>query len=410
MSSKLSTLFFFTAEFPYGKSETFIENEIDILAQHFQSIIIFPYHSSGKNPTRSFPQNTHVVPKIPSESFRTSRIFLKNFFPILYFFGLEWWNSPQKKYILFNAKQILVLLCKGFYDAQFIESHLPQMESRSNSTFYSFWMNDWALALAILKHQNKIPDFIFRVGGFDIYDERHPGNYLPFRYLIYKYVKRVYPNTRLGVDYIQKKQMFPEKITLSYWGTRDRGMNEFSDSLPFRIVSCSNVIPLKRVELIIAILSHLKFKIDWVHFGDGGEMEHIQQLASKLPENISVAFKGQVSNQEVLKFYQQTPVHLFITTSSTEGLPVSIQEAISFGIPIVATAVGGIPEIVNEQTGILIPADFDPKYISTVIDEFLHSEKNSEAFRNSIRRYWEENFEAKNNYRRFCETIAPTPE
>ena len=46
---------------------------------------------------------------------------------------------------------------------------------------------------------------------------------------------------------------------------------------------------------------------------------------------------------------------LFVNMSLSEGIPVSIMEAISFGIPIIATNVGGNAEIVNDETGVLIP-------------------------------------------------------
>lgn len=50
---------------------------------------------------------------------------------------------------------------------------------------------------------------------------------------------------------------------------------------------------------------------------------------------------------------------LFVNMSLSEGIPVSIMEAISFGIPIIATNVGGNAEIVNDETGVLIPVNID---------------------------------------------------
>jgi glycosyltransferase involved in cell wall biosynthesis len=48
--------------------------------------------------------------------------------------------------------------------------------------------------------------------------------------------------------------------------------------------------------------------------------------------------------------------HAFVLASNFEGQPVVLLEAMSTGIPIVAPAVGGIPEMVGEQEGILYPA------------------------------------------------------
>lgn len=55
--------------------------------------------------------------------------------------------------------------------------------------------------------------------------------------------------------------------------------------------------------------------------------------------------------------YSEHPVDVFINLSTNEGVPVSIMEAISFDIPIVATDVGGTSEIVTDETGILVSSN-----------------------------------------------------
>ena len=69
---------------------------------------------------------------------------------------------------------------------------------------------------------------------------------------------------------------------------------------------------------------------------------------------------GAIQNVEVYKYYNEHCADLFINVSSSEGLPVSIMEAISFGIPVIATDVGGTGEIVkNGISGFLINRDFE---------------------------------------------------
>ena len=67
---------------------------------------------------------------------------------------------------------------------------------------------------------------------------------------------------------------------------------------------------------------------------------------------------GHYPNEELLRYYGSNHVDLFINTSSTEGVPVSIMEAQSFGIPVIATDTGGVKEVVTEGTGSLLPVDF----------------------------------------------------
>ncbi len=88
--------------------------------------------------------------------------------------------------------------------------------------------------------------------------------------------------------------------------------------------------------------------------------------------------------------------------SETEGIPVSIMEAQSFGIPVIATSVGGTPEIVNNINGLLLDVNLQPEDLATILYR-VHMEKESwDSKRVCSRTSWEMNFNAKTNYRSFA--------
>jgi glycosyltransferase involved in cell wall biosynthesis len=107
---------------------------------------------------------------------------------------------------------------------------------------------------------------------------------------------------------------------------------------------------------------------------------------------------GYTENKDVLDFYTQNSVNLFISLSAAEGIPVSIMEAISFGIPVLSTDVGGCSEIVNENTGLLIPLNTSCKEVANLLFEFKNSTKNTPQFRQNVREFWINNFDEIKNY------------
>ncbi len=88
--------------------------------------------------------------------------------------------------------------------------------------------------------------------------------------------------------------------------------------------------------------------------GEGPDEQKIRDLVSSLGISDLVSFKKKTDYTEVPKDYRNADI--FITTSISDGTPVSILEAMASGLPCIATSVGGIPEWIEDQkSGLLIP-------------------------------------------------------
>jgi glycosyltransferase involved in cell wall biosynthesis len=107
-------------------------------------------------------------------------------------------------------------------------------------------------------------------------------------------------------------------------------------------------------------LTKLTTPFIWTHFGDGDEKAKIKTILDAFPKNGRAVFLGMVQNTTVIQFYEKNPVDIFVNVSYSEGLPVSIMEALSFGIPCIATDVGGTSEIIDETCGLLVPRTILP--------------------------------------------------
>ena len=178
----------------------------------------------------------------------------------------------------------------------------------------------------------------------------------------------------------------------------------------FTICTCSSVVALKRIHIIIDALALWQGeKIHWVHLGGGPLMEQLQQRAKeKLGEkqNITYEFTGKLENIEVHKYYRDHHVDLFLNVSESEGLPVSIMEAMSYGIPAMATDVGATKEIVRKEE-LLLPKDLTPEELVEKI-EWFHAlpQSKQQEYRSECRTIWENEFNAEKNATQYYKELG----
>lgn len=397
-----------TDNFPFRPGEnTFILPELEELSKNYKiEIITAGMDEEIPGFSKKFDLKDIKVKKVKYPKFGIKdkiKIALKCIFSIDYYKNIFSKKCDLKTFIKRESE------CRNFYfSAYYLNKYLKDNkyfteESISKTIFYSFWSNSNLLALCLEKKKNKNIKVVARAHGYDLYNERRVGLHQPYKNVMDKFVDRQLFVSNLGKKYYLEhfahdKNNF--KYVLSYLGIKDNGIQKFEKNNVIKIVSCSNLIPLKRVELIIEELSLIKDKeIEWVHFGDGVLKESLIKLAGeKLGSNIKYEFKGYVENKDIIKFYKNNSTDLFIHLSETEGCPVALSEAASFGIPIIATDAGGVREIVNNKIGKLIPVDFKKGTVANFINEYTKlSGKEINDYRESARSIFLERFNAKNN-------------
>lgn len=177
------------------------------------------------------------------------------------------------------------------------------------------------------------------------------------------------------------------------------------------IASCSYMIDVKRLDLIIEFIYYLQLaniNITWIHIGMGPLFEKIKLQASQCLVKDSFHFLGTVDNSLVLKKYIEYDVDFFVNLSDSEGIPVSIMEAMSLGIPVIARNVGGNSEIVNSNNGYLFESS-DLKENEKEIIKFVSSRIDNIEYYTQIstssKKTWENKFSARSNYNKFFESV-----
>ena len=410
---KQKTLILLCDNYPLSAREFFIDDEMRVIAPKFDKVLIYTASAdSGENLNRFVPANAEIVSfsrqKLEIGKLKSIfRIFKPMFVAELFFalrsLSVKYWLSAIKiMYVEIhraaNLKKDLVGLCKA------------KNLNPSDCVFYSYWHDYKALALAMLRKDDQSIKCVARAHGWDNFADRHTPPYLPFKSFIINNLSQTYSISDAGKIYFEQylNRKLDDKVTVSRLGKfndRQPNMDKPSDSV--LICSCSNIIPVKRVDKIIEVISLLQTKkIRWVHFGDGPLRAELESTAANKLQNIDFEFRGIVANNKILDFYAENHVDLFINLSASEGIPVSIMEALSAGIPALATNVGGTAEAVNSKNGFLIPADFDCRNVAQILDDYLNlpiSEQN--VYRQNAYDFWKENYDAAKNYAVFLRHI-----
>jgi glycosyltransferase involved in cell wall biosynthesis len=131
------------------------------------------------------------------------------------------------------------------------------------------------------------------------------------------------------------------------------------------------------------------FTIDIV--GDGADRQALEALCDELQLRSHVRFLGFRSDVHALL----PQADLFVLSSVTEGLPMTLLEASAAGLAIVSTDVGGISELVSHnETGILVPAQ-SPEALAQAILELLHDPARADAMGRAGRCRVEETFDIR---------------
>ncbi len=408
-------LLLITHKYPFTFSEAFLENEISFLSQSFEKVYIVPVlldkHTTEK--ARKVPDNCEVI--LLDEAHTVSKnhmgIHIGSAMKILVKalrVELQHLKGNIQSLNTTNLKVSLKHINGALNWGRALERKLEEL-SLENLLVYSYWFDTWLLSCILLreKYPQVIHRIICRAHRYDIYFENSYNGYLPLRPFLLRHIDVIYPISYQATHYLKEKISLPFKARTSYLGVLPKNIiNGPSEDGWFRIVSCSTLIPRKRVGLLLDAIDKLEFNVQWTHIGDGPLRGTLKEKAEKLGEHVSWHFTGNIPNTEVNRFYESHPVDLFVNTSESEGIPVSIMEAMSFGIPVIATSVGGTPEILSDGGGKLVPVDIDSEALSIEITKFRNNnrERINEERKNALKRF-QNDFNANVNYNKFCQSV-----
>ena len=397
--------------FPYTYSyETFLETEVRYWEKVSNvNLTILPMHSDVE--CRNIPKNIKIdlsfadylaskEKEIEKKSFKIWSVFCSLGNPLF------WKELKYTRYKLKRIKELLLSLRLYKIYKGFFEEYLKN--ATSDSLLYTYWFTECTYAISeICMADNISYKVITRTHGYDLYESRTLTSYMPLRRQFPNKIDHIFTLSESANHYLIETYGFDQNnISVSRLGVDDLGITtQATDENQFHLVSCSALRPVKQVNLIIDILEKLSenysnIDIHWTHIGEGSLFKTLSEYARiKLRDkkNITYSFLGHLNNSEVYTFYKKNRVDVFINVSQSEGVPVSIMEALSCRIPIVASDVGGISDMVKtDYNGKLVA---ESSSLKGYLDAFstLDFFKNPEIRENAYRIFLH-NYNAKINY------------
>jgi len=422
----MADIVLFTKTFPYGVGETFLEDELPQLSNAFDRIIIYPLYipegSVGNGYSRDgelAPYNLELrAPLLPFDYKRRKwKLFVKGMF------NTVWVNGFAGE--LFCKGFLSLKNFRGFWQNTLLlrtilsnRKALRTIRADLDSVAYFYWGDRSTMILPYLKDyiSEGSTKFVVRFHAGDLYEEKK--GYLPYRKQIFSTLDYAVAISSNGEKYIRERYSkwlrSADAIKLFPLGSINPIPNlNMQHTNKFSIMSCCKVTQVKRVEMIaqalqilgknmstlIELSSQSMRTIEWVHFGGGPLLEKVKAECAGLPSYIKVKFMGQQPHATVIDYYLHNRVDLLVQASSSEGVPVSIMEAMSFGTPVVATDVGGVNEIVNSSNGTLLNKDITAKQLADAIYVYLNMDiPHLDIMRKAAFDTWQEGWNGTKNY------------
>lgn len=392
----MSRLLLFTNDYPYRTGDVvFVEKEIGALAERFDDVVVFCHARDTSVGMVELPDRVRLGGNLflPSPEDEPRRLLEPA--PMLLLLRATWQELWSGR-LLRHPKLFLMAAKVGLTQAHRTAVR-EAIEGDDDTVAYAFWAMGGGLGLPWLRGVRRR---VVRVHRYDLYEDQAIGGYLPYRPFLFARVDCILAISRDAEEYLARHHRETAgKVVLSRLGSFGPAQPPLKSSENVRtIVSCSSVTEVKRVERILDTLRALSesspdVPVRWVHFGDGPLMPALRAAAADVPEGVTVDLRGQVANDAITGFYRSGQVDAFVNLSASEGVPVSIMEAIAHGIPVVATDVGGTPEIVGSHlgTGELVSPTAAPTAVAETLDALLTAAPGTYAPRTR----WEEDYDAR---------------
>ena len=180
-----------------------------------------------------------------------------------------------------------------------------------------------------------------------------------------------------------------------------------ANSSPFVVLCPAHLYPVKgHIYLIqgMSILRDRGVRCELHLAGEGRLREELEREVDVRGLRESISFLGHVPHDTILEWFRRGRINAVVLPSVDlgsnlhEGIPVALMEAMAYGIPVISTQTGGIPELLDDGGGIMVPPR-DPWTLAAALERLIEDSSLCEQYGAAGRRRIEQDFAV-------CRTVA----
>jgi glycosyltransferase involved in cell wall biosynthesis len=364
-----------TAKTPFGKGETFTLHEMVALKKKGVNLLIIP-----RNPSKEiFHKEAEFVKDdslwLPPLSLtivmNTMKFLLRS--PTEFLRIVK--DVVRQSCSLIDILKGLVVLPKSLYVAKLLKDaneDISHIHAHSTTTV--------SIMAHIIARKLGIP-WSFTLHAATIVSQKY-ARMFKMKLKSAEFVRCIANGTRVKLVQLLGHE-YECKVKLVYVGvdcdTYTTDKNEVTKE-KFVMVTPAELVPRKGHRYLIEACS-LLVKRGFTHFmcyfyGDGPLRGELQSLVER--ENLKgfVELPGLVANEKLLDMYRTGQVDVVILPSivtddgNFEGIPMALEEAMAYGIPVVSTNTGDIPELIGDGSGVMVK-EKDPQALADAIERLL---------------------------------------
>ncbi len=414
------TVFLLTKKFPFGHQETYLFNELPYLVKEFGKVILIPYDEFDYLESANRIKESEQLRVLRINKMNNNLGFvakLKRERMVWGILAYELMKGREPGNHFKYRKRNLSQLRQSYNNAITLKNFIRQY-SFKDVILYNYWLHGGIIISGMLNKLCKPVTYpvVSRAHAYDVYHKDwytlypdSPYLFLGFETWKVFHTDKIYPISTHALHHFHK--LFPQlkqKFEVARLGViEQKSVGSPVQTEELILVSCSNINDNKRIYRIPEIISLLNKQVKWFHFGKGADndVEKLKQEINKYDLQNRCVLMGFKPNAEVIDFYKTNRIDLFLNLSQVEGIPVSLMEAASFAIPMLATKTVGNPEIVNDENGFLVEVNFDAKQIADRLNTYFDDENAIMKKREASYKTFSEKYNAAVNYPIFITNI-----